>query len=70
MKEKMIGSLEDILAQPEKYRRVWEVYYKEKLDEGLYLVLGTGYRHFVHYQNDELFLIDNNYSTISLKEEG
>ncbi len=70
MRQKLIGSIEDIQAQPETYRRVWEVYHLGKLDEGLYLVVGTGYKLFIHYQNNELYVTDNHYSTVSLTEEG
>ena len=61
MKEKLIGSIEDIQAQPEKYRRVWEVWKLGKLDEGLYLILpmSLSTNFFLHYQNGEVFLTDN-----------
>ena len=70
MKQKLIGSIEDVQAQPEKYRRVWTVELKGELIEGLWIVLpmSLSVDFFVHYQNDELFLTDN--SLIPFQEEG
>lgn len=70
MKEKLIKPLSEVLAHPETYRLVWEVYRLGKLDEGLYMILGTGYKLFLHYEHGALFLTDNSYSTVSLQEEG
>ena len=61
MKEKLIGSIEDVRDQPEKYRRVWTMELQGKLIEGLWLIvpmsLETNF--FLHYKQGEVFLTDN-----------
>ena len=61
MKQKMIGNIEDIQAQPERYRRVWTIELKGELKEGLWLIvpmsLSTNF--FLKYEDGEIYLTDN-----------
>ncbi len=61
MKEKLIGSLEDVRAQPERYRRVWTIELMSELIEGLWLVVPMSFttNFFLYYKNGEVFLTDN-----------
>ena len=61
MKQKMIGSIEDIRARPEIYRRVWTMELKGELKEGLWLILPMSLEtnFFLYYKHGEVFLTDN-----------
>ncbi len=61
MKQKMIGSLDDILGQPEKYQRVWTVELKGELIEGLWLIvpMNLSSNFYLYYKNGEVWLTDN-----------
>lgn len=63
MKQKMIGSIEDVQAHPEKYRRVWTMELQGELVEGLWVILPMSLttNFFLHYKNGELFLTDSNF---------
>ena len=61
MRQKLIGSLEDVRAQPEKYRRMWTRELKGELIEGLWIILpmSGSTNFFLHYKNGEVWLTDN-----------
>ena len=61
MKEKLIGSIEDVRDQPEKYKRVWTMELKGELKEGLWLIKPMSFstNFFLYYKNGEVWLTDN-----------
>ena len=63
MIEKLIGSIEDVRGQPEKYRRVWTMELKGELKEGLWLIvpmnLSTNF--YLYYQNGQIYLTDGKF---------